>query len=53
MKAVTVVALLASMAVTTIAQAQTYQWVDGYAPWKATLTVKNILPSKSKIHTML
>lgn len=29
MKAVTVVALLASMAVTTIAQAQTYQWVDG------------------------
>lgn len=30
MKAVTVAAILASMAVTTIAQAQTYKWEDGY-----------------------
>lgn len=30
MKAVTVAALLASMAVTTIAQAQTYKWEDDF-----------------------
>lgn len=34
MKAVTVAALLASMAVTTIAQAQTYKWQDDFCSYK-------------------
>ena len=34
MKAVTVAALLASMAVTTIAQAQTYKWEDDFCSYK-------------------
>ncbi|ALF60116.1 hypothetical protein [Psychrobacter urativorans] len=34
MKAITVAALLASMAVTTLAQAQTYKWEDDYCSYK-------------------
>ena len=34
MKAITIAAILASMAVTTIAQAQTYKWEDDYCSYK-------------------
>ena len=48
MKAITVAALLASMAVTTIAQAQTYQWEDDYCSYKGDFDSKKYTAKQIK-----
>lgn len=48
MKAVTVVALLASMAVTTVAQAQTYKWEDDYCSMKGDFDSKKYTAKQIK-----
>ncbi len=48
MKAVTVAALLASMAVTTIAQAQTYKWQDDFCSMKGDFDSKKYTAKQIK-----
>lgn len=48
MKAITVAALFASMAVTTIAQAQTYQWEDDYCSMKGNFDSKKYTAKQIK-----
>ena len=48
MKAVTVAALLASMAVTTIAQAQTYKWEDDFCSYKGEFDSKKYTAKQIK-----
>lgn len=48
MKALTVAAILASMAVTTIAQAQTYKWSDDYCDYKGDFDSKKYTAKQIK-----
>lgn len=54
MKVITVAAILTSMAVTTITQAQTYQWEDDYCSYKGDFDSKKYTAEQIKnLHLLL